>query len=131
MPISTDKRPQNATIIFTVIDPLTIPDDQIQQLQETVQFKQAVGKHIYRIMDFSTAQIDFGMLVAGMANERGVPGGSNDPEVTTYFVGSDSMVQLGVKALQDYEHLYGKTDVRLATSVDEALADIQARPHSA
>jgi hypothetical protein len=127
MPIAIEKRPDDAAIIFVALPPIILPDDQIAQLNEVVLFKQEMGRHVYRILDLRGILMDFDDLLSGMEYERGVPGGANDPDVTTYFIGTTALVQFGVKTLQDYPHLYGKTDVHLVASLEEAIAEVQVR----
>jgi hypothetical protein len=61
-----------------------------------------------------------------MAADKG-PGGIDDPDVTTIFIGTHAMVKLGVNAFKEQKRYGAVNPIEFVTSVDEALALIHAR----
>ncbi|HML23407.1 MAG TPA: hypothetical protein PKD09_17255 [Aggregatilinea sp.] len=100
------------------VEPLEVVDPM---LEKVVAFKRETQQHVYRILDFSQAQLDFGEMVQGMGSEVNREGGSNDPDVTTMFVVSDDLHKLGVQSIQQQDQ-YGKAPVSFFMSCDEAVA---------
>ncbi len=75
-------------------------------------------------MDFSQVKLTFSELVMGMAEDAHHEGGMADPDVTTIFIGSGELVQLGVKSFEQKQ--YGLVNpTNLFTSREDALAAIR------
>ena len=89
-------------------------------MSEAVKLKNELGRAVYRIIDVTTMDLTFPDMTAAMAAERGLEGGSGDPDVTTCFVGSGALVEIGTKALAEQDQ-YGKGNVKMFTSVDDAV----------
>lgn len=104
------------------IDPIA---EVAPMLEKVVGFKRQVKGHVYRILDFSQAELDFGEMVQGMGSEINREGGSNDPDVTTLFVVSDEIHKLGVQSIKEQDQ-YGKAPVQFFTSCDEAIEHAKA-----
>ena len=121
-----EKIPEHSIILFHFsgwIDPVA----EIEPLlNAVVEFKHAVNSHVYRVLDFSQAKLDFGEMVQGMGIEINREGGSNDPAVTTYFVINDDIHKLGVMSIQQQDQ-YGKAPVQFFMSCDEAIAHAKAQ----
>ena len=128
MSINATRMDEISTIILEAVPPSKFPDDPIANLEEAKKFKEHIGGHIYRLIDLSAVSADytFSDVMIGMATERGKEGGADDPDVTTIFVGFGDVVELGAKSLQEQEQ-YGKGDVHLFNSQDEALRYIRER----
>jgi hypothetical protein len=126
MSIAITRLSDDKTILIAVFPPPRIPDDVTNLAQEVVNFKKAVGGHIYRVLDFTKLPMSFSDLVMGMGSDRNAEGGINDPDVSTVFVGSGEWVEFGVKAFREQAQ-YGQTNVKhICASVDEALAFVRA-----
>ena len=126
MSIETKVLPNEPVIIISVTPPIKTPDDAVALYSEVVKFKRDAGvKPVYRVLDFSRAQLHFSDMMVGMAAERGQEGGYSDPEVRTVFVGTDEMVEFGVKALQNQTQYSAANIVGMFTSVDDAVAFVR------
>ncbi len=120
MPVEITHRSDLPVLIFTVVSHIKPPEDQELILKTVSDFKQKTGGHVYRVIDITGIKLDFGMMVASMGAERGQPGGADDPDVTTIFVATDEIAKIGAKSLREQPQ-YGQGDVRMASSVEEAL----------
>lgn len=118
--------PGEPIIVITVYPPLKVTDDAVGSFQHVVEFKRKTGGHVWRIIDFSRINMTFSEAVIGMASERDIEGGINDPDVSTIYVSSANIVKMGVKAFQEQAQ-YGKTNlIGLFGSLDEALNHLRA-----
>ena len=80
---------------------------------------------VYYIADMRDIKIKFSDLVMGMSQSFTDPHSPYaNPRMTTYTVASDLLISLGVKAASEQQQ-YGKADVKMYKSVDDALAEIR------
>lgn len=107
MPLKIHPMPDEAILIIEMFTPADPVKDGIAQLQAAVDFKQKVGGHIIKILDFTHAEVKFSDMMQGMASEKGLPGGINDPDLSTIFVIQGDIPQLGVEALKEQDQ-YGE-----------------------
>jgi len=114
------------TIIFEATKPFKVPDDPMATTMETSKFLASTQGPIFRVIDITEVvdTLDFSNLMLAMAEERGKPGGADDPNVTTLFVGSGELVKIGAEALKEQEQ-YGKANVHLFESQEDALAFVR------
>jgi hypothetical protein len=128
MSIQSRSLPDEPIIIVSVLNPIKIPDDVIASVQASAKFKQTEGRHIYRILDFTSLGQDlpFSTLVNGMVFELKADGGINDMDVSTIYVGSTEWVLFGARAFREQAQ-YGPTNVmHICGSVDEGIAIARA-----
>ena len=121
MSIRVEKFADIRTVFVTMVPPLTVPEDAIQALTASAEFKKEVERPICRIMDFSQVDLNFSDMMVGMASEKGHEGGLYDPDVATVFIGSGEMVELGVNALKNQPHYEGANVAGLVRTREEAL----------
>jgi hypothetical protein len=99
--------------------------DEIQQvLAEAEALKQEMQCRVYRIVDLTNVNLDFSSMMMGMAAETS-QAGYRDPDIVTILVASGDLAEFGTKALREQEQ-YGKADVKLFSTKDEALAFARA-----
>ncbi len=127
MPTTCQRFPGEPIVLITMIPPINPTEDAPQASIEALKLKRETGGHVYRILDFSQIKLTFTDLVLGMAEDAHHEGGMTDPDVTTAFVGSGELVQLGVKSLTEQKQYGAVNPTRLFTSVDAALADVRAK----
>ena len=121
MSIKVEKYPDIHTVLITMQEPLIVPDDAVGALATSAAFKKEQGCHIYRIMDFTQVNLNFSDMMVGMATEKGHEGGLYDPDVSTIFIGSGELVELGVEALKNQPHYQGANVAGLVRTREEAL----------
>lgn len=133
MSIQTKYLENEPIIIVSIIPPIEIPGDVLGVVQTVAKFKHEQGKHVYRILDFTTLGQDlpFSSLVNGMVFELNTEGGINDEGVSTIYVGSTEWVLFGAAAFKNQPQ-YGKTNViHICGTVEEGIsfahADIQKK----
>lgn len=126
MTLKIEELPDEAIIVCTINLPHVPAEDVRDTLQATASFKEKLGKKVYRIVDLSLFELSFSEAVMGMGAEKDAPGGINDPDVSTIYVGSGEWVTFGVKAFQEQEQ-YGETHIlAICNTVDEALSAARA-----
>lgn len=127
MPLKIYPMPDERILIIEMYTPADPMKDGMAELQAVNEFKQKAGGHIVRILDFTHAEVKFADMIQGMASEKGLPGGINDPDVSTVFVALGDIAQLGVEALREQDQ-YGdiRNVVGLFQTRDEALAASRA-----
>lgn len=111
-------------ILLEHVQPFKVPEDPTMALQEAAAFKKEQGTHIYRILDIRQIDMTFSDMMMAMEADRGKEGGAGDPDVTTIFIGSGKLVELGTKALAEQDQ-YGKGKVVMYTTTEEAIDYIQ------
>lgn len=120
MPIKVTRLQDLPAILLEHEPPLKVPDDPQKNMEETLALKRERGGHIYRIIDIRNVDLKFSDMMMSMDAERNKEGGSGDPDVTTCFVGSGALVEMGTKALAEQDQ-YGKGRVVLFTSQEDAI----------
>lgn len=120
MAVKVTRVPDLPALILENVEPFDPMQDTATNMEETVKVKRELGRGVYRIIDIRSFNIAFSDMAMAMAAERNREGGSADPEVTTCFVGSGTLVEFGSKALAQQDQ-YGKGRVKLFTSVEQAL----------
>ena len=114
-------------IILITYDGALSPEAAPQAREEVARFKKAQGSRmVFRIIDFTTAKIDFSTIALGMAADRG-EGGIDDPDVTTVFVGTGQMVEMGVTAFKEQKRYGAVNPIELVTSVETALTLVRSK----
>jgi hypothetical protein len=133
MPLEVKELTNEPIIVLSVLPPEGGPTEAAEGGRIVTEFKKKVGKHVYRILDFSvlSEDISFSNLVTAMGAEMGMEGGIGDPEVSSIYVGSSQWVVFGAKAFQEQAQ-YGQTNViHICGTVDEAIefarADIESK----
>ena len=121
MSIKVEKYPEIHTVLITMVEPLTVPDDAVGALAASAEFKKDQGCCICRILDFSQVKLNFSDMMVGMAAEKGHEGGLYDADVATVFIGSGELVELGVEALKSQPHYKGANVAGLVRTREEAL----------
>lgn len=129
MPTNITEMSDINLIILENTPPVEIPDVVLENTRQSAAFKQKLGTPIYRILDVSKVDLQFSDMMVAMGAERGMEGGSSDPDVTTLFVGSGELVKMGTKALAEQDQ-YGKARVHLFTTQEEAIQFARANPLS-
>ena len=117
---TTYKYFDNDPIILVIHTGTAQPDMAISSRAEVAKFQKAQGRMVHRILDFTGCKVDFSGLVLSMASDQG-PGGIDDPNVTTIFVGTTQMVDLGANAFKEQKRYGAVNPVELFTSVDAAV----------
>lgn len=112
-------------VLFEMQDPFQPDVDTLACAEHAAALQEELGGMVYRIIDVSKLDVQFSDMMLAMGVEREAKGGAADPNITTCFVGSTELVQLGTSALAQQEQ-YGKGRVSLFESVDAALGFIQA-----
>lgn len=120
MAVKVTPVPNLPALILENILPFDPAQDTQTNMDETVKLKRKLGRPVYRIIDIRSFNITFSDMTMAMGAERGREGGSSDPDVTTCFVGSGALVEVGTKALAQQDQ-YGKGKVKLFTSVEQAI----------
>ncbi len=73
---------------------------------------------VYRIMDFSAADVTFNTMMAALREEtRGRPGSASDPRIRDVFVGGSEILTLAARSLGHPQYL-GREIPILPTLVD-------------
>ena len=125
MPATVTRLP-NEPIVVVKITPPADPQKEVGEVTQAIaeMFEGKEGP-IYRINDFTDANLSFPVLVTGLALEtQGLPGSFSDPRVKMVFVGTSDMVELGAKSMRQEQ--YGGLDILLFATLDDALAHIRA-----
>lgn len=92
---------------------------------QLLEFLDKTTGPVYYIADMRDIKIKFSDLVMGMSQAFTDPHSPYaNPRMTTYTVASDLLISLGVKAASEQQQ-YGKADVKMYKSVDDALAEIR------
>lgn len=127
MPLKIQSLPDEPILIIEMFTPADPFKDGEAELKATIDFKKKIGGHVFRVLDFTHAEIKFGDMMQGMAAEKGKEGGINDPDVSTVFVAQGDMAQLGVEALREQKQ-YGdfRNVIGLFPTRDAAIAAIHA-----
>ena len=120
MAVKVTRVPDLPAVILENVEPFDPMQDTATNMEETVKVKRELGRPVYRIIDIRSFNIAFSDMAVAMGAERNREGGAGDPEVTTCFVGSGTLVEIGSKALAQQDQ-YGKGNVKLFTSVEQAL----------
>ncbi len=127
MAMQTEKLPELRAIIFALHGAIETLEEPARSMAETVAFKKEVDGIVFRVVDFTDAQLDFSNLVMGMAMEKQHEGGAFDPEVATIYVGVHDLVELGVRAFKEQEQYAGSNVIGLVSTRQEALDLIRAQ----
>jgi hypothetical protein len=120
MTLKVEKLAGKPIIIFTFSDPLEPQIETEETARLVVQFKQECGGTVYRILDFSEAHLDFGLMILGMGRDRYHDGGLTDPNVVTLYVTPDPLAVMGVECIQRQEY-YGRVPARLFETRADAI----------
>jgi hypothetical protein len=120
MAVKVTRIPDLPALLLENVQPFNPVRDTATNMEETVKVKRELGRPVYRIIDIRSFNLTFSDMTVAMGAERDREGGSGDPEVTTCFVGSGALVEIGSKALAQQDQ-YGKGKVRLFTSVEQAM----------
>ncbi|MBI5959426.1 MAG: hypothetical protein HY866_11865 [Chloroflexi bacterium] len=121
MPVKTVVTEGKPIVVCHMLGPLNMPQDADTVIVEVLQIKRKLGRSLYRIMDFTTANLQFSDMMVGMSYDKGKEGGTYDPEIKTIFVGDYEMVKFGTEAMMSQEHFKGANVVGVTASVAEAL----------
>jgi hypothetical protein len=121
MPTKTEQISNLPIVVCHMLPPLTMPQDAENIIVDTIALMEKIKRPIYRVMDFTTTNLQFSDMVVGMSYDKGKKGGTYDPDITTIFVGSDELVKFGTEAMMNQDHFKGAHVAGLATSVDEAI----------
>ena len=116
MALQVQKRPDEAIIVIETHPPLNGDTDPVEATAVTLEFQAEVGGTICRITDYTRTPIPFGVLVKGMSTDKAF----QHPEVISVVVGDDDMVKLVAEGFKQDQ--YGKIDVKMTASREEALA---------
>lgn len=112
-----------------LIAEFTPPFDPMKDsMAVAVQLSEFLAKHeghVYYIADMRKIKIKFSDLVMGMSQAFTDPHSPySNPRLTTYNVASDLLISLGTKAANEQQQ-YGKADVKLFKTTEDALAEIR------
>ena len=122
MSIQVEKIPDIRTVYCVISEPIKVPGDAVTSMTETAAFKQALGEgKVYRILDFTGLDVNFGDMMTALAMERTHEGGAYDPDVVTIYVGRHELIKLGVEALTEQEQFAGSNVLSLVETREEAL----------
>lgn len=98
-----------------------VEDDIPASTQEIARLLQGMEGPIYRIADFSEANVDLSAFMIGMARStRGIEGTFSDPRMRPIFVGTQDLINLAVAAARQEQ--YGGLYIVAFPTLDEALA---------
>lgn len=121
MPMQISRVPNLPVIIFQYVGSAKAPDDMETTLKEVSAFKKERGGRVYRVIDMTKIQVDFSLMMLGMAAEVGREGGSNDPDVTTIFVASGELLKFGAESLREQKQYGQAAQVHMVDTQEEAL----------
>ncbi len=124
MPATIHRLQDLPAILIDIQEPFDPKNDVMKSAEEAARLREELRRPIYRIIDVSKVDIEFSEMIVAMGTERKKAGGSGDPDVTTCFVGTSDVVRMGTQALAEQEQ-YGKGDVKLFTSADDAIRFIR------
>lgn len=122
---SISQVPDQPILIAKFTPPFDPMKDSMAVAGQLLEFLDKTTGHVYYIADMRDIKIKFSDLVMGMSQAFTDPHSPYaNPRVTTYTVAGDLLISLGVKAASEQQQ-YGRADVKLYKSVDEALAEIR------
>lgn len=105
------------------LDVTVVKREIAQQVAEIIENNG--GKPHWRIIDYSDYELTFSDITFGLALEAsGKPGTSSDKRVRSAFVGTAQIVKEKAEAYKQAQ--YGRLDVPVFSTLDEALATIRA-----
>ena len=92
---------------------------------QLLEFLDKTQTKVYYIADMRDIKIKFSDLVMGMSQSFTDPNSPYaNPRMSTYIVASDLLISLGAKAASEQQQ-YGRPNVKMYKSVDDALAEIR------
>ncbi len=107
-------------IIIKVTNPFDPETEVAEQNEAIAKLAASFSGMVYVIADLSRLEIKFSDLVLSLAEVRSSEASVlHNQKLVTLTVGSSEMVQLAVEAAKQQQ--YGAVDIRLFSSVDEAL----------
>jgi hypothetical protein len=121
MPLKMTKLP-NEPIIIATITGILDTDVVSQMYRQTNEIMAQLGlSKVYRISDYTEANISFADLlrVTALAGTD-QPGSANDPRITPLFVGTDAMVRLGADVLRQRQ-----VNIQIFRTINDALDAIR------
>lgn len=122
---SISQIPDQPILIAKFTPPFDPMKDSTAVAGQLLEFLDKNPGPVYYIADMREIKIKFSDLVMGMSQSFTDPHSPYaNPRMTTYTVASDLLISLGVKAASEQQQ-YGKADVKMYKSVDEALAEIR------
>ena len=122
MAFKVEKVPNEPIVISTISNPYDAMVDSAGIAQELLQILSETSDTIYYVADMSNLNVSFSELTVGLAHAFRTPGSPYaNPRLKTLPVGSAGMIKFGVEAASQQSN-YGKQQIQLYASVDEALA---------
>jgi hypothetical protein len=122
---SLSQVPDQPILIAKFTPPFDPVKDSSAIAVQLLEFLDKSAGTVYYIADMRDIKIKFSDLVMGMAQAFTDPQSPYaNPRVRTYTVASDLLINLGAKAASEQQQ-YGKANVKMFKSVDEALAEIR------
>ncbi|HEC22199.1 MAG TPA: hypothetical protein ENI95_04710 [Chloroflexi bacterium] len=118
MSFTVQRLPNEPILIVTRFD--ATPSDLLQIFQQSLELSEDIEGTVYRIHDISRVDLDFGTMVAGMANASEKRKGSmRDPRFQDILVGGHELIRLASAAFQQEQ--YGNLTIPFFESLEEAL----------
>lgn len=122
---SLSQVPDQPILIAKFTPPFDPMKDSMGVAVQLLEFLDKTQGRVYYIADMRDIKIKFSDLVMGMSQAFTDPHSPYaNPRLTTYTVASDLLISLGAKAASEQQQ-YGRANVKMYKSVDEALAEIR------
>lgn len=122
MSFKFERVPNEPIVIGTLSNPYDPAPDVEGISMALIQVLNETSETIYYVADMSDLNVSFSDLTMGLAQAFRTPGSPYaNPRLKTLPVGSAGMIKFGVEAASQQSN-YGKQQIKLYASVDEALA---------
>jgi len=121
MTVNIEKIPNEPIIMMHFGMPFDANRDLHEANLATAEYMQKVGSPVCRIEDITGLDVDFGVVVNGLAAAtQHIPGSMSDPNVYNVMVGHGDLSELIASSFSQKQ--YGGKPTPIFKTVDEALA---------
>jgi hypothetical protein len=122
MPYEVKILPNEPVVFISIVPPFDPINDVSQAYSTAAQLSQSIPGTVFMLSDVSTLSLSLDDLINGLGMLRHIL--PKEDRFRFIAVTSDELAKFGVQAMKQAQ--YGKTDIRVFPSLNEALTHIHA-----